>query len=100
MRILKITVILAFLISFSAKAQTCDCSADVDTLIGLYENDYSGHDNLSASSAKYKRMVRSLRKEAQNTTDVKACEPLLQSYINYVADGHVYMKQTASNPYF
>lgn len=98
-RLLPALALLAGALTAHAQApQPCDCAADLRAAQQTYERDYAGFADLRArrGPAAYQQLADSLRQASAAVHTAAACRSLLQRYLNYLDNGHVYLKPTAA----
>jgi len=89
----RITALLIILLAAShASGQTasCNCSANLDTLIHKTELNYAGFPSKTGDKhqSSYSRLTKSVLQQAKNITDPVRCFDVLKSYIAYFRDRH------------
>lgn len=74
----------------SAAQQTCNCLANLDTLILKTEANYAGYPDMvkRGEHPKYKKLVKELRSKSANITDPKQCFALIKAYPIFFNDKH------------
>ncbi|GAA4042341.1 hypothetical protein GCM10022409_30420 [Hymenobacter glaciei] len=77
--------------ALAARAQNCDCGADLRFARQAYEQNYSGFGDMQArrGAANYQQFADSLQQASQPITDAVGCEKLLRRYVHYFGDRHV-----------
>jgi hypothetical protein len=90
----------AFFTLTTANAQTCDCAAEISFLRTAYMNDYAGIQDFKRAHPNYATFFDNLSAKAQQAKDVKKCDGLIKSLIDYLDNGHVVYGQTEKNPLY
>lgn len=85
-------------LSYSTKAQDCDCQSDFNFMADTYLADYSGMRDFAARNPGYRSYIDSLRKQASSKMDIRACDSLLKKLIHYLDNGHVFLVPSEINP--
>jgi hypothetical protein len=90
-----LTALLSLLVT-TLFAQTCSCRQVLDSLIKKTESDYAGylHKVKEPGDGPYKKFVKELQSKAGNTSYVD-CYNLLESYVEFFKDGHLYIYESA-----
>lgn len=87
---------LGLLCTLAARAQNCDCTADLRFARQVYEQSYAGFSDLLArrGAASYQQFVDSLQQTIQPISDLAGCDKTLRHYVHYFGDGHVNLVRT------
>lgn len=95
-----ITILVLFVLSASAQ-DTCDCLANLSTLITKTEKNYAGYPAKTAGKqlVRYRFLVDSLRKKAVAVKSPKPCFYLLKSYVRFFRDKHFILSYTNEADY-
>jgi len=77
-------------------AQTCSCRQVLDSLIKKTESNYAGyiHKVKEPGDGPYRKFVKELQAKAGSTSYID-CYNLLESYVAFFKDGHLYIYESA-----
>ncbi|WPV67537.1 S41 family peptidase [Chitinophaga sp. LS1] len=98
-RIILLLIICNVFLCLKLKAQECNCSTNLDTLISDIENNYVGF-NIKTKEEKahdYKTLIKTLRAKSHNSDHYK-CYLLLTEYANFFNDPHLKVLTTKLGP--
>ena len=87
---------LGLLCTLAARAQSCDCAADLRFARQTYEQSYAGFADALArrGAATHQQLADSLQQASQLVGDAAGCEKLLRRYVQSFGDGHAYLART------
>ena len=87
---------LGLFCALTARAQSCDCVADLRFARQAYEQSYAGFADVLArrGPGNYRQFTDSLQLVSQPVGDAAGCEKLLRCYTRYFGDGHVFLSRT------
>ncbi|MBF9143515.1 S41 family peptidase [Hymenobacter properus] len=90
--------VLGLLCVEAARAQTCDCAADLRFARQAYEQNYAGfaHALARRGAPAYQHFADSLQQNTQPITDLAGCEKALRRYLRYFGDGHATLAHTGA----
>lgn len=88
--------LLSLCCALAARAQSCDCAADLHFARQTYEQSYAGFADALArrGAANYQQFADSLQRATQPINDMAGCDKMLRRYVRYFGDGHVYLAHT------
>lgn len=79
-------------ISLTAFSQSlsCDCAANLDTLIEKTMTNYAGYPTkvTTTTATEYKSLVQDLKRQAAKQSDPKTCYYILRAYVRFFKDKH------------
>lgn len=94
-----VTFLLIFISGQIKAQQTCNCIANLDTLVTKTEQNYAGYPDMirNGLQPRYNQLVKKLRDGAQNLTDPQQCFALIKQYVIFFNDKHFDLEYTISD---
>ena len=90
------SIILFLTVTTSAQAQTCNCLKELDSVTAYIQRNYAGfEDKLKGRSLAYRQHTNRYRNMARNMQQEVACVSLIDNWLGFFKDHHMYLIYTA-----